>query len=85
MLISASVKRRLEARAMLTRKNADHRRGVSLKQTTACIALPDTAEPCIKDAYQRLTSALTSSEYARLVTIGSIQFRARRSGRSERR
>ncbi|WP_277185675.1 MarR family winged helix-turn-helix transcriptional regulator [Caballeronia sp. BR00000012568055] len=64
-----SIERRLEAQAMLTRENVDHRRGVCLKLTTAGIALLDTAEPCIKDAYQRLTSALTSSECARLVTL----------------
>jgi hypothetical protein len=47
---------------MLTRKDADHRRGVSRKLTTSGIALLDSAEPCIKDVYPRLTSALTSSE-----------------------
>jgi MarR family transcriptional regulator, lower aerobic nicotinate degradation pathway regulator len=39
--------RGLEARAMLTRENAANRRGVSLKLTTAGIALLDTAAQCI--------------------------------------
>jgi hypothetical protein len=64
-----SIERRLEPQALPTRKNADHRPRVSLKLTTAGIALLDPAKPCMKDVHQRLTSALTSSECARLVTL----------------
>jgi DNA-binding MarR family transcriptional regulator len=60
--------RGLEERPMLTR-GMPIIDAVSLKLTTAGIALLDTAEPCIEDAYQRLRSALTSSEYALLVTL----------------
>jgi DNA-binding MarR family transcriptional regulator len=68
--------RGLEERPMLTR-GMPIIDAVSLKLTTAGIALLDTAEPCIEDAYQRLRCADVQRICAARNLVGHVEQSAR--------